>query len=147
MKTYTRGSTRLDFMLVTRDLVASVIPAKSVFDPHKTLGHYKAPAGKSREASDKLAKQVLSSPLTRQESMMLYSAVWLARMRYVLPQCSLSPAQLKTIESKAMMAFVAKGGYARTMALPIRFGPKKLGGAGFIQLETVHTNGKIHVVL
>ena len=87
------------------------IPAKSVFDPHKTLGHYKAPAGKSslqfgklKEASDKLAKQVLSSPLTRQESMMLYSAVWLARMRYVLPQCSLSPAQLKTIESKAMMA-------------------------------------------
>ncbi len=130
------------------------IPAKSVFDPHKTLGHYKAPAGKSslqfgklKEASDKLAKQVLSSPLTRQESMMLYSAVWLARMRYVLPQCSLSPAQLKTIESKAMMAFVAKGGYARTMALPIRFGPKKLGGAGFIQLETIQGEGQILNVL
>ena len=28
------------------------IPAKSVFDPHKTLGHYKAPAGKSLSCLD-----------------------------------------------------------------------------------------------
>ena len=37
--------------------------------------------------------------------------------------------------------------YARTMALPIRFGPKKLGGAGFIQLETIQGEGQILNVL
>jgi hypothetical protein len=53
-------------------------------------------------------------------------------MRYVLPQCVLSPKQLHYIENKPLQAFVAKGGYCRTMALAVRYGPRRLGGAGFI---------------
>eukprot|EP00957_Ditylum_brightwellii_P063676 4833211-Ditylum_brightwellii.AAC.1 len=45
------------------------IPYKSVFDPHKTLGHYKAPVGTGatqiqvlKEKAEKYAPQILTSP-------------------------------------------------------------------------------------
>jgi hypothetical protein len=58
------------------------IPQKSVFDAHKTLGHYKAPAGNSWTQCNVLyqhgrttATQVLSSPLTPIEAHMYYTAI------------------------------------------------------------------------
>lgn len=126
------------------------IPRKSVFDSHKTLGHYKAPAGRSWKQCDVLyrhgcvtATQVLSSPLTPTEAHMYYTAIWNAQMRYILPQCVLTPKQLKSIESKPLQAFVVKRGYCRTMALAVRYGPRQLGGAGFVQLETMQGEGQV----
>jgi hypothetical protein len=126
------------------------IPRKSAFDAHKTLGHYKAPAGNSRTQFNVLfqhglltATRVLGSPLTPTEAAMYYHAIWNAKMRYVLPQCVLSPRQLRSIENKPLQAFVAKHGYGRTMALAVRYGPRQLGGAGFIQLETLQGEGQI----
>jgi hypothetical protein len=126
------------------------IPRKSVFDAHKTLGHYKAPAGNSRTQFNALyqlglttSSQVLGSPLTPIEANMYYNAIWNAQMRYVLPQCVLSPKQLKRIETKPLQAFVAKRGYSRTMALAVRYGPRRMGGAGFIQLETLQGEGQV----
>jgi hypothetical protein len=53
----------------------------------------------------------LSSPLTPTEASMYYHAIWKAQMRYVLPQCVLSPKQLHFIENKPLQTFVAKRGY------------------------------------
>ncbi len=64
-------------------------------------------------------------------------------MRYVLPQCVLTPKQLQKIEAKPIQAFVAKRGYSRTMALAVRYGPRHLGGAGFIQLSTLQGEGQV----
>jgi hypothetical protein len=64
-------------------------------------------------------------------------------MRYVLPQCVLSPKQLHFIENKPLQAFVAKRGYGRTMALAVRYGPQQLGGAGFLQLATLQGEGQV----
>jgi hypothetical protein len=126
------------------------IPRKSVFNAHKTLGHYKAPAGNSRTQYTVLhqhglttATRVLSSPLTPTEAHMYYHAIWNAQMKYVLPQCVLSPRQLHSIENKPLQAFVAKRGYSRTMALAVRYGPLQLGGAGFLQLETLQGEGQV----
>jgi hypothetical protein len=74
---------------------------------------------------------------------MYYTAIWNAQMRYVLPQCVLTPQQLKKIETKPLLAFVAKRGYSRTMALAVRYGPLSMGGAGFIQLETIQGAGQV----
>jgi hypothetical protein len=126
------------------------IPRKSVFDSHKTLGHYKAPAGTSYTQWNVLYKlglttatRVLNSPLTSIEAHMYYNAIWIAQMRYVLPQCVLTPKQLHKIENKPLQAFVAKRGYSRTMALAVRYGPRQLGGAGFIQLSTIQGEGQV----
>jgi hypothetical protein len=126
------------------------VPRKSVFDSHKTLGHYKAPAGNSytqwkalHQLGISTATRVLSSPLTSIEAHMYYTAIWNAQMRYVLPQCVLTPQQLKKIETKPLLAFVAKRGYSRTMALAVRYGPLSMGGAGFIQLETIQGAGQV----
>jgi hypothetical protein len=74
---------------------------------------------------------------------MYYHAIWNAQMRYVLPQCVLSPKQLHFIENKPLQAFVAKRGYGRTMALAVRYGPQQLGGAGFLQLATLQGEGQV----
>jgi hypothetical protein len=70
------------------------IPAKSVFTPHKTLGHYKAPAGANRTQrnvlhrnSNTFAKLVSTSPLNRTDSWFFYNAIYLKSLGYVLPNC------------------------------------------------------------
>ena len=60
-----------------------------------------------------------------------------------LPQCALTPRQLLKVQSKAIQAFVVKRGFCRTMALAIRWGPRRLGGAGFLDLEVVQGEGQI----
>jgi hypothetical protein len=126
------------------------IPRKSVEEEHKTLGHYKAPCGtlpKQRQAllqaANNIAQMVLGSYLTPFESNMVYRAVFLSKFSYVLPQCHFTPNQLRTIENKAQQAFTAKCGYNRKMSLAIRYGPQRLGGAGFVQLATIQGVGQV----
>jgi hypothetical protein len=78
----------------------------------------------------------MRSSLTPNEARIYYEAVFLPSINYVLPQCFFSPSDLRTIGSKAQQAFVIKCGFSRTMSLDVRYGPKELGGAGFLTLET-----------
>jgi hypothetical protein len=126
------------------------IPRKSVDEEHKTLGHYKAPCGPLPQqrrallqAANNIAQMVLGSYLTPVESNMVYRAVFLPKFAYVLPQCHFTTNQLRVIENKAQQAFTAKGGFNRKMSLAIRYGPQRLGGAGFIQLSTIQGEGQV----
>eukprot|EP00980_Cylindrotheca_fusiformis_P026777 scaffold17422_cov103-Cylindrotheca_fusiformis.AAC.6 len=117
---------------------------------HKTLGHYKAPAGTLprqraviQQAADQMAALMLRSFLDPTEARMVYFAVFLAKFSYVLPQCSFPRTTLREFESKAQQAFTAKMGFNRKMACAIRYGPVSLGGVGLVQFETIQGSGQI----
>jgi hypothetical protein len=90
------------------------IPAKSVYTPHKTLGHQKAPAGVNltqrqvlQTNSDMYARLVATSPFNRTDSWFFYTAIYLKSLGYVMllrresviipPKCSLEsiPCQMR----------------------------------------------------
>lgn len=126
------------------------IPKKAPGMPHKTLGHLKAPAGNGRSQRkylqakcEKIASRITRSSLTAAESRTYYDAIFLPSVNYVLPQCFFTPSELRSIGSKAQQAFVRKCGFSRTMALVVRYGPRELGGAGFITLETLQGEGQL----
>eukprot|EP00957_Ditylum_brightwellii_P126733 9659476-Ditylum_brightwellii.AAC.1 len=59
------------------------IPYKSVFNPHKTLGHYKTPAGTGatqiqvlKEKAEKYALQILTSLLSTSEAHLFYHSIF-----------------------------------------------------------------------
>jgi hypothetical protein len=126
------------------------IPQKAPGMPHKTLGHFKAPMGNSRtqktvlqDKCNETANTIMRSSLTSSEARLYYEAVFLPSVNYVLPQCFFSPSELRTIGSKAQQAFAVKCGFSRSMSLAVRYGPKELGGAGFLTFETLQGEGQI----
>ena len=74
---------------------------------------------------------IFTAGVTRPEAAMLYQGVFRPKVEYPLAQSYLTDKQVKKIESVSVPKIMAKCGYNRTTALPIRGGPKKLGGAGF----------------
>ena len=69
--------------------------------------------------------------MTRPEAAMLYQGVFQPKVEYPLGQTFLTDKQVKKIESVSVPKIMAKCGYNRNTALPIRGGPKELGGAEF----------------
>jgi hypothetical protein len=82
------------------------IPQKSAYAPHKTLGHWKAPAGKGstqlqvlREKSQVMATQLLGSPIRDYEAWRFYGSIYLKAIGYVLPNCHFTKMQLQLLQS------------------------------------------------
>jgi hypothetical protein len=126
------------------------IPAKSVFTPHKTLGHHKAPAGNNhtqrlvlRRNSDIYAKLVATSPLNRTDSWFFYTSIYLPSMGYVLPTCFFPESVLQHVSNSALRAFLAKCGYNRNTQRTIVYAPIRFGGCGFISLYLLQGEGQI----
>jgi hypothetical protein len=78
------------------------IPAKSVYTPHKTLGHHKAPAGANRTQgqvlytnSDTYAHLNATSLFTWTNSWFFSTAVYLKALGYVLSDCYLDKKILR----------------------------------------------------
>eukprot|EP00957_Ditylum_brightwellii_P085610 6512629-Ditylum_brightwellii.AAC.1 len=117
------------------------IQYKSAFNPHKTLGHYKACAGNSKtqyivlkNKAKKYACKVLKSSLTHHESWVYYSSCHLKSLGYVLGQTFFSKTLLEDIDQPDIHAFTSKCGYNRNMAYAIQDGPSNLGGSKFTLL-------------
>ena len=71
-----------------------VIPPMSAYKAHKTLGHYKSPAGNEikqiailRKQSDLLALQAETASLTRREAWTFYFSMYLTSVGYPLQNC------------------------------------------------------------
>jgi hypothetical protein len=116
------------------------ILAKSVYTPHKTLGHHEAPAGENvtqhrvlHRNSNTYAKLVATSPLNRSESWFFYTAIYLKSLGYVLSNCFFSELELKTLQNSATRAFLAKCGYNRNTQRTIVFAPIRFSGCGFLR--------------
>jgi hypothetical protein len=126
------------------------IPAKSVFQSHKTLGHHKAPAGKNstqlkvlRTCSDSTAKLVATSPCNRMDSWFYYTAIYVTSLGYVLPNCFFEKKELDTVQQAAIRTFLSKCGYNRNTHRLIVFAPIRFGGCGFLSLFMLQGEGQI----
>jgi hypothetical protein len=125
------------------------IPSKSVFDPHKTLGHLKAPPGDGKTGllhlttkQTMLSQQLSSSPATCRQATTFYHSIYLPSI-YVLPQCYYSAKRLDDVEKKSMPSIFAKAGYNRNTSRALLYGPQDYGGGGFIRWKWLQGEGQI----
>ena len=126
----------------------------SPYTAHKTLGHFKEPAGTQRRQFDVLRKQsneatafLDSSSLTRSEAWTYYYACYLPSVTYPLANCHFKRQQLETIQRKAMSRIVSKCGYNRNMKKEILYGPLQYGGSNFRHLFDQQGFGQLMLFL
>ena len=89
----------------------------TAYQSHKTLGHYKEPAGHQMEQfrqlkckSDEVTSFLWSCPLARSEAWTFYYACYLTSVSYPLACSALTHSELDTIQRKAMsITRAAKG--------------------------------------
>ena len=113
----------------------------SPYQAHKTLGHYKDPAGTQGEQfrqllkkSDDITKFLWTCPLTRLEAWTFYYACYLPSVCYPLACSSLTKQKLEHIQQKALSILIPRCGFNRHTKREILFGPMELGGACFRHL-------------
>ena len=126
----------------------------SPYAAHKTLGHYKEPAGTQKEQYRKLKNKSDTSvdfmrtcTLTREEAWTYYYACYLPSIGYPLANLYFTEAQLTNIQRKAMSIIFAKCGYNRNTKREILYGPLELGGANFRHLYDQQGIGQIQLFL
>ena len=135
-------------------MAAQTIPPLSAHTAHKTLGHWKDPAGNQEQQRRRLKKKsdeegtfIQRSPLNRSEAWTYYFAIYLTSVGYVLPNCFFSFKELDKIQRRAIRATFAKCGFNRNTKRAILFGPVRLGGGSFRHLYTVQGVGQITTFL
>jgi hypothetical protein len=112
------------------------VVSKFTYMTHKTLGHFKAPASTSKTHLKMLIKktailscQLATSPTTCAQDLLFYWAIYMATIRYWLPQCFFfAPKALHKAQRKSIPLILAKSGNMRTTTYSILFGPRKFGG-------------------
>jgi hypothetical protein len=128
-----------------------LIPPKRATESHKTLGHWKAPALSSNKeqlaALTKKAHQIATllslSHLSRFGTTLAYQSLYLASLKYVLPQCFFADHVLDRAESKTLPSIIARCGYNRNTALALRYAPLSYGGCGFVRWSTMQGEGQV----
>jgi hypothetical protein len=126
-----------------------LIPPKSVYMTHKTLGHLQAPAGtgrtqlhQTRSQQTLLSQQLASSPATQSQASTFYHTIYLPLI-YVLPQSFFDPKDLDLAEKKSMSIIFAKEGYNRNTARDLLYGPTDYAGAGHVRWKWLQGEGQI----
>ena len=115
------------------------IRTKKIDKARKNLGHWKEPEEikqpkqflVSVKTATETSDAIFIAGVTRPEAAMLYQGVFRPKVEYPLGQTFLTDKQVKQIESVSLPKIMAKCGYNINTALPVRGGPKELGGAGF----------------
>ena len=100
----------------------------SSYEPHKTLGHYKEPAGTQKEQFRKLQEK--STELTK-FLWTVYFAIYLLSMSCPLANSYFKERQLHKIQRKAMNIIFERCGYNRNTKRELLYGPLDLGGSNF----------------
>ena len=126
------------------------IQVMSVYQAHKTLGHYKAPVGNQMEQFRQLKKKsdestafLWTCPLTQLEAWTYYFACYLPSVGYPLACSAMTKTQLDQIQRKAMSIIVARCGYNRNTKTEILYGPLDMGGANFRHLYVQQGVGQV----
>ena len=131
------------------------IPAKQADDPHKTLGHWKAPCEKNNKtqlnALAAKAKQttmlIATGAFSRYGTQLAYAGVYLSSLKYVLPQCYFDHKQLAKTEAKTAPIILAKLGFNRHTHLSIRYAPSSFAGCGMIPWWVLQSEGQLALFL
>jgi hypothetical protein len=126
----------------------------SSYKAHKTLGHFKDPAGTQLEQyrqltrkSDKITAFLWKCPLSRREAWTYYYACYLPSVSYPLSCSALSKRQLDKVQRKAMAIITARCGFNRNTRKEILYGPLDLGGANFRHLYVEQGVGQVTLFL
>ncbi|KAI2502879.1 hypothetical protein MHU86_11548 [Fragilaria crotonensis] len=126
------------------------LPLLSPYEAHKTLGHYKSPAGTQSEQfrrlkskSDEITAFLWTCPLTRLETWTFYYACYLPSVGYPLACSSLTKNRLDKVQRKAMSIIVPRCGFNRHTKTEILYGPLALGGANFRHLYVEQGIGQV----
>ena len=113
----------------------------SPYTAHKTLGHFKEPAGTQSgqyrrlwEKSDDITDFLWKCTLDPVGASTFYYACYLPSIGYPLSCSALTYTQCDRIQRKAMSIIIPKCGYNRHTKREIIFGPMKYGGASFRHL-------------
>lgn len=122
----------------------------SPYTPHKTLGHWKSPVGSLRTQlatittkMQEISIQVSTSSLSRYGARLAYHAIYVAALRYVLPQCHFSHTSLRKAAKKSMPALFAKCGFSCKTATQLLYAPIEYGGGGFVHWDVIQAEGQI----
>ena len=133
---------------ITKDTVKVV--ALSPHAPHKTLGHWKAPAGLGttqlttlKTKMQMLSVRIATSWLSRYGARLAYHALYVAVLQYVLPQCHFKSKVLRKAEKQALPALYAKCRFSRRTPQALLFAPREYGGGGFVHWDTIQGEGQI----
>ena len=126
------------------DPLTKAVHALTFLSPHtahKTLGHYKEPAGTQTAQfkqlqlkSDTSTAFIWKCHLTPKEAWTYYYACYLPSIGYPLSCSSMTYAQLDRVQRTAMTIIVARCGYNRNTKREIIYGPMAYGGANFRHL-------------
>ena len=121
---------------------------------HKTLGHWKEPAGYQTEQYDrlkqkceKLANTAFTSPMNRKDAWVYYFAIFLPSITFPLSNSFFDRQTLWKTTHPATKKIAAKCGFARTMATEILYGPASLGGASFRECYIEQGIGQLQLFL
>jgi hypothetical protein len=132
---------------------SSTLNILSPYQAHKTLGHFKEPAGVQKEQYSRLLQKsnecvafLWKCPLSQKEAWTFYFACYLPS-GYPLPASSLTLFQLEKVQRKAMSIIVPRCGYNRNTKKKILFGPLSLGGANFRHLYIEQGIGQVTTFL
>ena len=97
------------------------IQVKSTFKTHKTLGHYKAPAGTAKtqrklqcEKVMQIAKAIYNNPFDHYQAWQLYKSVYIPSISYTLPQSATKIAELQQYQKASAGIIIAKCRWPRT---------------------------------
>lgn len=123
---------------------------KSVFTPHKTLGHYKSPSGnliiqrtKRKDTVAQTALSIVTSTLTPSMAYQMYLAVYVSTVQFTLPQGHHRSQDLEDDQMSSMRQLFSKCGFNHNIHQAILYAPRRIGGAGFIQWYTLQGEGQI----
>jgi hypothetical protein len=131
------------------------ITPKSSSDPHKTLGHWKAPCNPKSQTQlsaliSKSQQQTLliaTGALSRHGAMLAYFGIYIAGLCYVLPQCHFAHSQLDKAETKTISTILAKCGFNWHTPCPIRYAPTSIRGCGMIPWWVLQSEGQLLLFL
>ena len=122
----------------------------SAHTAHKTLGHYKDPAGNQHKQRKELklkckhaAEFMSTSPLNREEAWTYYFSIFQTSVGYPLAASHFSKSILDRAQRQFMSILIAKCGYNRKTKREIIYGPACLGGANFRSLFTIQGTGQV----
>lgn len=122
----------------------------SVYKSHKTLGHWKSPAGqgqtnlsKVKQKALKTAQQINVSNLSRSMIWLMYLSIYTSAIEYTLPQSHYKLKELDNAQKQSMHILIGKCRYNRNTPLSVLYGPTHLGGAGFVAWKTLQGEGQL----
>lgn len=128
-------------------IAVSALPPEQ---PHKILGHLKAPVGNGNHQlraiiakANSVSRLIASGPFSRYGAKAVYVAKYIAGLQYVLPQCFFSPTQLKKAQRQSMPPIIAKCGFFRNTSHAILYAPQEFAGGGFRHWTWIQGEGQI----